>query len=93
MTDRYKRIKLTNPKYGVTGTFNIKKKYYDMHYSLHKIRPEEALQSNLTSCYGKEVTITQETIERVILDEYNMAKSLPTMILKAKRRLNESIYK
>lgn len=82
----YKQIILSNPKYGVTGKFNIEKKYYDMHYSMHKIRPEEALQSNLTSCYGKDVDTTPKMIEKVILDEYNMASSLKSIVTEARKK-------
>ena len=66
----YKQIILSNPKYGVTGKFSIEKKYYDMHYSMHKIRPEEAFRM----------------IEKVILDEYNMASSLKSIVTEARKK-------
>lgn len=58
-----------------------------MHYSMHKIRPEEALQSNLTSCYGKDVDITSKMIEKVILDEYNMASSLKSIVTEVRKNM------
>lgn len=58
-----------------------------MHYSMHKIRPEEALQSNLTSCYGKDVDIIPKMIKEVILNEYNMASSLNLLLQKLEKNM------
>ncbi len=79
-----KRITLTNPRYGIIGSFYIKKEIYDKHCAMHPIRPEEALQSELSICYGYGTPVTEEMIERVIEDEFVVANNIEDIIRKAR---------
>lgn len=77
-------VNLINKRYGVTGKFNIAYSYWQKHTSMHPIRPEEALQNNLSICYGINASVTTEMIEKVIEDEYRESQNLPDRIMKAK---------
>lgn len=81
----YKTIKLTNPKYRIVGEFIVEKKYYDMFYAMYRVRPEEALQDILLTCYGTNVQITNEMVEKVIEDEYDIVSSLDDIIGEARK--------
>jgi hypothetical protein len=77
-------IDLSNPRYGITGKFDIKTDIWQKHLKMHPVRPEEALQNNLSVCYGLNVPVTAEMIGKVINDEYNMARELPDVIKRAR---------
>ncbi len=83
-------IHLTNPRYGVTGDFDIKRSSWAKHTLLHTKRPEEALQHNLSVCYGSDVSITSEMIEKTIDDEYNGYNRLPQLIAQARHEYGRS---
>ena len=78
-----KQIHLSNPRYGVTGFYYIDKTVYEKHYQMHKNRPEEALQNELSIIYGLGTPVTSEMIENVINEEYDEAKNLNKTIEKA----------
>ncbi len=80
----YKEIILSNPRYGITGTFHINKELYEKHYAMHPIRPEEALQSELPVCYGHGTPVTEKMIEKVIEDEYEIANNIGNIINEAR---------
>lgn len=71
-----KIVKLTNPRYGITGDFEISEASYDILFTMHQVRTEEALQSMLSACYGANKEITSEMIEKVIIEEALVSKSL-----------------
>lgn len=81
-------INLENSRYGVTGQFDIPKSSWLKHTSMHPVRPEEALQNNLSVCYGINVPVTDAMIEKVIDDEYNKSQDLVNVIAEARKCLN-----
>ena len=80
----YKKIVLSNERYGITGTFFVDKNIYEKHYAMHPIRPEEALQNELSICYGYGVPVNDEMVEKVIKDEFDVANNLPKIINEAR---------
>lgn len=80
----YKKIALTNSRYGITGTYFISKEAYDKHHAMHPIRPEEALQNELSICYGHNTPVTTEMIEKVIDDEFEVAENIEGIIEEAR---------
>lgn len=79
-------INLRNKRYGITGQYEIAEDIWLKHTSMHNVRPEEALQSNLSIYYGRNIPVTSEMIEKVIEDEYRQYQDLPEMIMKAKMK-------
>lgn len=84
-------INLTNKRYGVTGQFDIARSYWLKHISMHPIRPEEVLQNNLSVCYGINIPVTSEMIEKVIKDGYRESQNLPDRITEAREKSKKSI--
>lgn len=83
-------INLTNSRYGITGQFDISRSSWIKHTEMHPKRPEEALQNNLSICYGINTPVTNSMIEKVIEDEYNESQTLPNTIIEA-RKIYEQI--
>lgn len=77
-------INLKNKRYGITGRFDIPEDIWTKHLVMHPKRPKEALQNNLSVCYGINSPVTSCMIEKVIEDEYRMYQSLPGIISKAR---------
>ena len=73
-------INLKNKRYGITGQFAISEDIWTKHLLMHPKRPEEALQNNLSVCYGINVPVTGCMIEKVIENEYRMCQRLPGII-------------
>ena len=80
-----KEIILSNSRYGITGTFFINEDIYEKHHAMHPIRPEEALQNELSICYGHGTPVTSEMIEKVIEDEYEVANNIGNIIHEARK--------
>ncbi len=78
-------INLTNNRYGVTGQFDISRNSWIKHTEMHPKRPEEALQNNLSICYGINTPVTSSMIEKVIKDEYNESQNLTNKIMEARK--------
>jgi hypothetical protein len=51
-------INLKNKRYGITGRFDISEDIWTKHLAMHPKRPEEALQNNLSVCYGINSPVT-----------------------------------
>ena len=83
------KINLTNPRYGITGEFDISRSSWLKHLEMHPNRPEEALQNNLSVCYGINVPVTSEMIEKTIEDEYNKCEDLPEIKTVARRKYEQ----
>lgn len=80
------KINLTNPRYGITGEFDISRSSWLKHQEMHPNRPEEALQNNLSVCYGINIPVTSEMIEKTIEDEYNKSQNMPEIIAETRRK-------
>ena len=79
-------INLTNPRYGITGKYNISEDLWLKHREMHPKRSEEALQNNLSICYGHKTPITDEMVEAIIKDEYNEYKNLSGIVEEAREK-------
>ena len=82
-------INLCNKRYGITGQYEIAEDMWLMHISMHSVRPEEAMQNNMSVCYRKNMSVTSEMIEKVIEDEYRHWQDLPDTIMKARMKYEQ----
>lgn len=82
-------INLTNKRYGITGTYDIDNISWSKHQLMHPKRSEEALQSNLSVCYGVNTPVTNKMIEKVIEDEYIVYRNLPDIVMKAREEYKQ----
>lgn len=82
-------INLNNKRYGITGQYEIAEDMWLKHISMHSVRPEEALQNNLSVCYGNNMPVTSEMIKKVIEDEYRHYQDLPDTIMKARKKYEQ----
>ena len=82
-------INLTNPRYGITGTFDIARSSWLKHQEMHANRSEEALQNNLSVCYGINTPVTTKMIEKTIEDEYNKMQNLLETITEARKKYGQ----
>ena len=77
-------INLRNKRYGITGQYEIAEDIWLKHTSMHNVRPEEALQSNLSIYYGRNIPVTSEMIEKVIEEMMNEMLSVLNINNKSK---------
>ena len=82
-------INLCNKRYGITGQYEIAEDIWLKHISMHPVRPKEAMQNNLSACYGINTPVTSEMIEKVIEDEYRHWQDLPDTIMKARMKYEQ----
>ncbi len=82
-------INLKNKRYGITGQYEIAEDMWLKHISMHTLKPEEALQNNLSVCYGIITPVTSEMIKKVIEDVYRHWQDLPNTIMKARKKYEQ----
>ena len=60
--------------------------------AMHPKRPEEALQNNLSVCYGINSPVNGCMVEKVIEDEYRMRQSLSGIIAQVREMYRQNLF-